>query len=106
MLRKHIAPNNSYLSTVIIICTNKSPHLRVIISALEIVKSRLVVIDIAAVAERVIEREGVRGDSRNARNIAPCIVGILYVMRSVRACDPDAVTLCVPEIIAVPFIRE
>lgn len=75
-VRKHIVPNNALACGRIPIRIDKPPPTRVIIPALQIIQPRLCVIDIPAVAQRVLFAEGCCHRTGGAQRVAPCVVGI------------------------------
>ena len=61
----------------IVISRNESTHRRVVISALEVVEVGFVVIDVATVAKRVMDTEGIGHGAGSSQRPAPCVIGIL-----------------------------
>ena len=81
-VRKHIVPNNALPCGRIPIRINKPTPTRVIIPALQIVQPRLRVVDVPAVAQRVLCAEGCCHRAGCAQQIAPRVVGVGHDARA------------------------
>ena len=75
-VRKHIVPNNALPCGRIPIRIDKPAPPRVIVPALQIVQPRFRVVDIPAVAQRVLFAEGGGQRASGGQRIAPCVVGV------------------------------
>ena len=71
---------------------------RVIVPALQIVQPRFRVVDIPAVAQRILFAEGARQRAGGGQRVAPCVVGVSHDARA--ACGDKAghVALCVLDV--------
>ena len=75
-VRKHIVSNNALPCGRIPIRIDKPPPPRVIVPALQIVQPCLRVVDVPAVAQRVLCAEGFCQRAGGGQRIAPCVVGV------------------------------
>ena len=97
-VRKHIVPNNALPCGRIPIRIDKPPPTRVIIPALQIIQPRLCVIDIPAVAQRVLFAEGCCHRTGGAQRVAPCVVGVGHDTRAAGGDEAGHVALCVLDV--------
>ena len=87
-VRKHIVPNNALPCGRIPIRIDKPTPPRVIVPALQIVQPRFRVVDVPAVAQRVLFAEGCSQRACGGQQIAPCVVGVGHDARA--ACADEA----------------
>ena len=66
-----------------VIRRNEPMQLRIVVPAAQPVHPRLVVVDVASVAERVRVAQGIRQLTRAAQLSAPCVVLVFYHNRAV-----------------------
>ena len=71
---------------------------RVIVPALQIVQPRFRVVDVSAVAQRVLFAEGGGQRAGGGQQIAPCVVGVGHDARAACADEAGHVALCVLDV--------
>ena len=71
---------------------------RVIVPALQIIQPRFRVVDIPAVAQRVLCAEGGGQRACGGQQIAPCVVGVGHDARAACADEAGHVALCVLDV--------
>ena len=81
-----------------VIRIDKPAPLRVIIPALQIVQPSLRVVDVSAVAQRILFAEGCCHRTGGGQRIAPCVVGISHDTRAAGGDETGHVALCVLDI--------
>ena len=77
---------------------DKSAPRRVIVPALQIIQPRLRVVDIPAIAQRVLFAEGGCQRAGGGQRIAPCVVGVGHDARAAGADKAGHVALCVLDV--------
>ena len=77
---------------------DKPAPLRVIIPALQIVQPRFRIVDIPAVAQRVLFAEGCGQRAGGGQRIAPCVVGVGHDARAAGADEAGHIALCVLDV--------
>ena len=97
-VRKHIVPNNALPCGRIRIRIDKSAPRRVIIPALQIIQPSFRVVDVPAVAQRVLFAEGARQRAGGGQRIAPCVIGVGHDARAACADEAGHVALCVLDV--------
>ena len=81
-----------------IVRIDKPSGFRVIVSALEVVQSRLRIIDIPAVAERIELTQRVRHGAGGGQRIAPCVIGVRHHLRAAAVDQPGHIALRVLQV--------
>ena len=97
-VRKHIVPNNALPCGRIPIRIDKPAPRRIIIPALQIVQPRFRVVDVPAVAQRVLCAEGARQRACGAQRVAPCVVAVGHNARAAGADKAGHVALRVLDV--------
>ena len=97
-VRKHIVPNNALPCGRIPIRIDKPAPPRVIVPALQVIQPGFCIVDISAVAQRVLFAEGGGQRAGGAQRVAPCVVGVSHDARAAGIDEAGHVALCVLDI--------
>ena len=95
---KHVMSIEALSRGQIRIRIDKPAPPRVIIPALQIVQPRFRVVDVSAVAQRVLFAEGGCQRAGGGQRIAPCVVGVGHDARAAGADETGHVALCVLDV--------
>lgn len=74
------------------------PHVGFIVPTLQIIQPRLRIVDISAVAQRVLFAEGGGQRAGGGQQIAPCVVGVGHDARAAGIDKAGHVALCVLDV--------
>ena len=97
-VRKHIVPNNALPCGRIPIRIDKPAPPRVIVPALQVIQPGFCIVDISAVAQRVLFAEGCGQRPGGGQQIAPCVVGVAHDARAAGIDEAGHVALRVLDI--------